>query len=78
MPEGEGWGEGWAEGQARAAEARGDHERAAYFWSIKAEVDKAPPLSSEQKSRLRILLRPVPAAEAAHPAHLAPTTAKAA
>ena len=51
----------WAEQQAREAEARGDQERAAYYWAIKSEVDKAPPLSEEQKARLRVLLRPTPA-----------------
>lgn len=53
----------WAEQQAREAEARGDHERAAYYWGIKAEVDKAPPLTPAQVAQLRILLRPAPAAE---------------
>lgn len=53
----------WEEQQAREAEARGDHERAAYWWSLKAEVDKAPPLTAEQKSVLRILLRPAPSAD---------------
>lgn len=42
------------------AEAAGDH--AAYrFWSrVKADVDAAPPLSPDQRDRLRVLLRRTP------------------
>jgi hypothetical protein len=53
----------WEEHMAAEAEAAGDHAGARYWHSLKALVDQAPPLSEEQRSQLRILLRPVPAAE---------------
>jgi hypothetical protein len=40
------------------AEARGDIAAVTYWRGIAAVVDQAPPLSSAQKDRLRILLRP--------------------
>lgn len=48
----------WAERNAMTAEAAGDVTQAAYWHRIKAEVDSAPPLTDEQKAKLRILLRP--------------------
>ncbi len=52
----------YAAQMAAEAEARGDMAKARFWLKIKAEVDKAPPFSQEQKDRLRILLAsPAPA-----------------
>ncbi len=47
----------YAANKIAEAEAAGD--RAAYrFWSrVRADVDQAPPLTDEQRSRLAVLLR---------------------
>lgn len=37
---------------------RGDERAAAYWQRIKDLVDQAPPLSPEQRDRLRVLLQP--------------------
>jgi hypothetical protein len=50
--------ESYAERMARLAEESGDDAKAAYWRRIKARVDEAPPLSSEQIAQLRILLAP--------------------
>ena len=40
---------------------RGDTVTAERWRRIKARVDEAPPLTPEQRDRLAVLLRPVPA-----------------
>lgn len=52
----------WEERKAAEAAATGDEDGVRYWNAIKACVDQAPPLDEEQKSRLRVLLRPSPAA----------------
>ena len=48
---------------AEAAE-RGDGAGEAYWLAVQSAVDAAPPLSPEQVSKLRILLRPDPVQQA--------------
>lgn len=46
--------------RAALAAEQGDSATAAYWTRIAEVVDKAPPLSPEQKSILSVLLRPDP------------------
>lgn len=61
----------WEERMAAAAKAAGDEDGVRYWNAIKACVDKAPPFSEEQKSRLQILLRQ-PQTQNFAPGHPAP------
>jgi acetoacetate decarboxylase len=52
----------YAADMAAEAEVRGDLAKANFWLRIKAKVDEAPPLTTEQRSQLRILLAaPAPA-----------------
>lgn len=53
----------YAERKAMEADESGDKARGDFWRGVKAEVDKAPPLTIEQQDLLRVLLRPSPAGE---------------
>lgn len=62
----------YAERMATEARAAGDAARARYWERVARRVDEAPPLTPEQRDRLRVLLRPtndpgIPGATDLHP-----------
>lgn len=63
----------YAERRAAEARERGDHTEAERWERIRAKVDTAPPLTAEQRDRLRVLLQPAAPARVAKVLH--PTAA---
>lgn len=50
----------YAAGMAAKARERGDLVEARWWDRVKADVDQAPPLTEDQRSRLAVLLRRTP------------------